>query len=268
MIKAPVVLVSLLLGTMVTAQVPRNHDIPLRNWPAPLYWQPSPSGTEAATRGLRLGIHAFQAATLTTGPMVFIAITPCRVVDTRTSQMFPFPFGAPGLTSGAARTFPILLSPQCEVPGTAQAYSFNVTVVPPGALGYLKLYPHGQPEPNAVTLDDLLGTIVNNAVILPAGAPGRRRGCRTEWNTDLVIDMNGYYVPLNLVGLGNGNTALGIGALSSLTTGVSDTAIGQGALGGNTGGSDNTAIGLGTLDNNISGSNNGRGRKFRRRQHN
>ena len=37
------ILVSFLLGTVLTAQVTRNHDVALKNWPAPLYWQPSPA---------------------------------------------------------------------------------------------------------------------------------------------------------------------------------------------------------------------------------
>ena len=39
-------LVSFSLSAALTAQVTRNRDIPLKNWPAPLYWQPSPAETE------------------------------------------------------------------------------------------------------------------------------------------------------------------------------------------------------------------------------
>src|SRR5208282_2693535 len=62
------------------------------------------------------------------------------------------------------------------------------------------------------------------------------------------------------VGLGGGlvssNTALGIGALASNTTGSSNTAIGNGVLTLNTYGSDNTGVGLSALASNINGFHN------------
>ena len=34
------------LGTVLTAQVAPGHDVPLKNWAAPLYWQPSQAASE------------------------------------------------------------------------------------------------------------------------------------------------------------------------------------------------------------------------------
>ena len=47
--------------------------------------------------------------------------------------------------------------------------------------------------------------------------------------TDIVIDINGYYVPDGYVPTGTLNTAVG-GGLYSNTTGTQNTAVGQGAL--------------------------------------
>jgi hypothetical protein len=251
-------LVSFFLGPVLneaTAQVVRKHDIALRNWSAPRYWQPSQA----------------QASSLTTSPMVFVAMSPCRVVDTRASQGFPGPFGPPSLSPGPVRNFPIQSSTKCTIPAEAEAYSFNVTVVPPGSLGYLIMWPQGQTQPNIVTLDDITGDIRNNAAIVPAGTPNGGVSAVVNGNTDLVIDINGYYAPVNMSGSGhnvavgfdalpnnNGydNTALGYNALFNNTSGELNAAIGSQALYSNTTGSDNTAIGDMALFNNTTGSGN------------
>ena len=41
----------------------------------------------------------------------------------------------------------------CEPPATAQAYVFNATVVPTGALGYLTLWPDGATEAAGLDLE-------------------------------------------------------------------------------------------------------------------
>ena len=78
------ILVSFALSAALTAQVTRNHDIPLKNWAAPLYWQPSQAESEAARgeTGLVDPASSPEAAT-PAGSLVFVAMTPCRVVDTR-----------------------------------------------------------------------------------------------------------------------------------------------------------------------------------------
>ena len=57
-------------------------------------------------------------AAAASGGLRFIAVTPCRVADTRSSQGFPAPFGAPSLVGNSSRNFPIQLSP-CGIPATA-----------------------------------------------------------------------------------------------------------------------------------------------------
>jgi hypothetical protein len=133
------VLVVDVLSLSLTAQ-PVQNAVPLKNWPAPMYWQASQDETRVATGkgGAEFGraVSPAAASTTTSSPLVFVAMTPCRVVDTRTSQMFAAPFGPPGLSSGGSRSFPIQSSSLCPTPAGAQAYSFNVTLIPPGSLGY------------------------------------------------------------------------------------------------------------------------------------
>jgi hypothetical protein len=80
------------------------------------------------------------------------------------------------------------------VPADAQAYSLNFTAVPKASLGYLTAWPAGQSQPLAASLNALTGAITANAVILPAGANGAVDVFATD-DTDLVIDINGYFAP-------------------------------------------------------------------------
>ena len=68
-------------------------------------------------------------------PQTFVAINPCRVVDTRNATGA---LGGPILSPGT-RDFPIL-SGSCNIPNTAVAYSINVTAIPAGHLSYLAIY--------------------------------------------------------------------------------------------------------------------------------
>ena len=132
-----------LTGGVLIAQATRDHDVALKNWPTPLYWQPSESEADEWHAKMDPAIRppSPEAAT-PAGSLVFVAMTPCRVVDTRTGQGFTGAFGPPSLAGGLpVRTIPIQSSSACSIPSIAQAYSFNVTVVPQGTLGFLTLYP-------------------------------------------------------------------------------------------------------------------------------
>jgi hypothetical protein len=129
----------------------------------------------------------------------FYPLTPCRVADTRQADG---PLGGPSLTAAKERDFPILSS-ACGIPGTAQAYSLNVTAVPPAtgdALDYLAVWPQGEVQPVVSTLNNFTGTIVANAAIVPAGTKGGVAVYPTN-ATNLVIDVNGYFAAPGTGGL-------------------------------------------------------------------
>ena len=84
----------------------------------------------------------FVPAGSTTSALAFYPITPCRITDTRKSNGA---FGSPSLTALGTRDFPINQS-ACGIPASAQAYSLNFTVVPPGTLAYLTVWPAGRPS--------------------------------------------------------------------------------------------------------------------------
>jgi hypothetical protein len=143
-----------------------------------------------------LDINGYFAPPDVPSGLAFYPLPPCRIFDSRnaTGQL-----GGPALVNGSTRTIPVLQSP-CNVPLVAQAYSLNATVVPNGALGYLTLWPAGQNRPTVSTLNALEGSIVANAAIIPAGQDGAI-SAYVAGNTDLVLDINGYFAPAGPGGL-------------------------------------------------------------------
>jgi hypothetical protein len=129
--------------------------------------------------------------------LAFYPVTPCRVADTRGPGG---PLGGPALVGNATRTFPVRTA--CGLPPTAQAYSLNLTVVPgAGSVGYLTGWPTGQPQPFVASLNSVKpGEITANAAILPAGTSGDVNIFVTD-NTDLIIDINGYFAAPGAGGL-------------------------------------------------------------------
>jgi hypothetical protein len=130
------------------------------------------------------------------GAYAFYPLPPCRVADTRNATG---PLGGPYLAGGQSRTFPILLS-TCNAPSSAKAYAVSFTAVPRGSLGYLTVWPTGQTQPRVSTLNAGTGTVTAAAAIVPAGTGGSFDAFASN-DTDLVVDINGYFAPPGAGGL-------------------------------------------------------------------
>jgi hypothetical protein len=128
--------------------------------------------------------------------LAFFPLPPCRVADTRSN---PGQLGGPFLTGNQERSFPVRSSP-CGIPATAQAYSLNFTAIPRGTLGYITTWPTGSARPVVSTLNALGGQITANAAIVPAGTGGNIDVYAAN-DTDLAIDINGYFAPAGAGGL-------------------------------------------------------------------
>lgn len=178
------ILTLLVVAALVPAglsQQVRPESVPLRNWPVQKQSNQSASVLDSSTNPSNL---------------VFVAITPCRLVDTRagsdgsgkTGQ-----FGPPSLVAGQARIF-LIPESNCGVPA-ASAYSLNfVSVTPPGqSVGWIAAWPDDQPFPGTVILNAVQGGVVSNSTVVTAGTDGGIQVLATD-PADLVIDMNGYYV--------------------------------------------------------------------------
>src|ERR1022692_4673314 len=185
-----------------------NADLPISTWQAPAFWDASSAHRDPLDR------EKFQAARPTpeaasgtplSNSMAFVAIVPCRLVDTRGFTGESGAFGPPAMNASETRTIPVLSNTRCNIPSTAQAYSLNFTVVPTGSLSFLTAWPTGNPPtPTVSILNDLLGTLLANAAVVPSGTSGSIDVFVTD-TTQVIIDVNGYYAPQ--FSLANGTAA-------------------------------------------------------------
>jgi hypothetical protein len=224
------------------------QEIP--NWPAPPFWQ-GPTRPSAPDRPDGERVRGTFSAP---DRLPFVAITPCRVMDTRGGGQTGA-FGPPTFAANEARNVPIPSHPVCTgIPSSAGAYSLNITVTNTGAspFGFIKAWPQGATEPNVSTLNwSSAGQTVANAAVVPASFSGItiRSG---NASADVIIDINGYYS----YGPGVGNVALGIAALANNTSGTDNVATGILAAVANTTGSSNTAVGAFALESASTANNN------------
>ncbi len=234
------------------------------DWPAPPSWSPpaQPASVPEREGGLRTeGLGAMAAS-----PLPFVSITPCRVADTR-GNGFTGAFGPPALVgNGPARTFNIPAGPCPGIPDSAGAYSINVAAILPASDGFMTVFPTGAAQPTSSDLNFLGGEVTSNAIVAPAGGGGAI-SIFVNVSTQMILDINGYYAASgvganntflglnagNLTMVGDLNTGIGRGALSSNTSGNFNTATGAFALQLNTTGDDNTADGEGALNKNGAG---------------
>jgi hypothetical protein len=234
------------------------------NWPAPPNWSPpaQPDSVKELEGGLtREGVRA-----LSTSPLPFVSIAPCRVADTR-GNGFTGAFGPPALVgNGPARTFNIPAGPCPGIPANAGAYSINVAAILPASDGFMTVFPAGAAQPTSSDLNFLGGEVISNAIVAPAGTGGGI-SIFVNVSTQMILDINGYYAPAgpsnfntflglnagNFTMTGDFNTGVGRSTLSSNTTGTFNTATGAFALQLNTTGDDNTATGEAALNKNTTG---------------
>jgi uncharacterized repeat protein (TIGR03803 family) len=122
-------------------------------------------------------------ATPGTGGMQLYPVTPCRVIDTRSGGGPPF---SGELTVNVAGS-------TCAPSVNAQAYVLNATVIPSGRLGFLTLWPNGQPQPNVSTLNAPDGAVSSNMAIVPTmnGSIDAYASALTQ----LILDISGYFAP-------------------------------------------------------------------------
>jgi uncharacterized repeat protein (TIGR01451 family) len=118
------------------------------------------------------------------GGLSLFPLSPCRVLDTRNpAGSQPFNGAINVDVTGSA----------CPVPASAQAFVLNATVVPPGPLGFLTLWPQGATQPTVSTLNAIDGTITSNMAIVPT-----TNGSISVFGanpTHLVLDISAYFAP-------------------------------------------------------------------------
>ncbi|MBK9063217.1 MAG: tail fiber domain-containing protein [Acidobacteria bacterium] len=183
-------------------------DPPVRHWEAPPYWrQPSAEPGREALAG---------RAALAGGPtaLPFIALPPCRVIDTRGNA----PLTGGFLPPATVRSYTV--TGVCGIPASAQALSLNAVVVHPTGPGFLTLYPQGGAFPPVSTLNFLGNDVIVNAAVVPISVSGGISMALGVSGGDVILDVNGYYAPtptvtsLNTL---NGDVTLAAGTNVTLT---------------------------------------------------
>jgi hypothetical protein len=160
-----------------------DDAIPLANWPVP--------GTSTTT-------HRFQvkATADLDGPLIFVPVTPCRVVDTRNANGT---FGGPIFASGETRSYTVPSGPCTGIPTGVEAFSLNFSVTQTSAGGFLTAWPAGTTQPGVANLTWFAASQTLSAASIVAAASGGAISVYAAQSTHVIIDINGYF-------LGNGNT--------------------------------------------------------------
>jgi hypothetical protein len=161
----------------------------IRNWSAPPYWSvPVRARVPEESDGLRTEA----AEVLPTAPVPFVAIVPCRIVDTR-GNGFTGAYGPPALAGGAtARAFNVPAGPCPGIPADAAAFSINIGAILPAADGFLTAYPTGGTLPTVSNVNFLANEVIANAAVIGAGTSGSI-SIFVNVTTHVIVDINGYY---------------------------------------------------------------------------
>jgi hypothetical protein len=183
----------LVAGGLSAQRVPEASAIP--NWAVPATWSPSQASG---------GIHTM---TDISDAIPFVAIEPCRIADTRAINGFGGQAGGPIIPSNTTRTFQISGTPTVvpappngcaanAIPASAEAVSFQFTIVSPSADGNLIAWDGGT-IPQVSVLNWPAGTVaLGNGTIVPLSAAGVlsvRLNMAAGQSAHLVIDVNGYF---------------------------------------------------------------------------
>jgi hypothetical protein len=128
-----------------------------------------------------LDVNGYFAPPATDGLSLY-TVTPCRVLDTRSSS---------GAFNGTLAVS--VHGSSCAPPATAQAYVLNATVVPPGVMRYLTLWPDGGAQPYVSTLNSYDGAITSNMAVVPTINGGV--DAFSSDLTQLIFDISGYFAP-------------------------------------------------------------------------
>jgi len=131
---------------------------------------------------LIIDINGYFAAPGGQNALSLYPTAPCRVLDTRQN----------GGSFMGEKTVNVAGS-VCGPPSNAEAYIFNATIVPPGRMPYLTLWPHGEGEPVVSTLNAYDGFITSNMAIVPTNDGSI--DAYAAGLTQLILDISGYFAP-------------------------------------------------------------------------
>jgi hypothetical protein len=130
-----------------------------------------------------------------------VAIAPIRVVDTRSGV------GVSGLLQ-AGQTVTLELAGTNGIPATATAAMLNVTVVGGTAPSFLVLFPSGNARPSSSSVNWSDSRAVANALTVGIGSDQKIAIYNEAGTVQVIVDVQGYIVPADLVAGAKGDTGL------------------------------------------------------------
>ncbi|MFC7491263.1 MULTISPECIES: FlgD immunoglobulin-like domain containing protein [unclassified Knoellia] len=146
-------------------------------------------GSALDTDGVSTSITGSIAVTGAVVADKYVALTPARLVDTRSGT------GAPKAPVGSGKEIAVQVTGEGGVPTTGvSSVVLNVTAVAPTAGGYATIYPSGTSRPTASNINYAQGATIANQVIVKVGADGKAR-LFTSAATNVIVDVAGYYPP-------------------------------------------------------------------------
>jgi SpoIID/LytB domain protein len=121
-------------------------------------------------------------------PARFAPVTPTRVLDTRSGV------GTVAAPLAATCTMALTVPLSTGVPANATAVALNITATQATAPGFLTVYPCGEPQPTASSVNYVPGQDVANMTTVLLGAGGQI--CVYAMSTvHVVVDVLGWYGP-------------------------------------------------------------------------
>ena len=128
------------------------------------------------------------------GGLGFTGVAPQRLLDTRNG------IGDKGGRFQPGDDRALKVAGVAGIPADAQSVVVNITSGSPTGIGFVTAYPDGQARPNASNLNVNPGQTRPNLAVVKVGTDGKIRLAAFETDTDLMVDVFGYY------GSGGGRT--------------------------------------------------------------
>jgi len=120
----------------------------------------------------------------------FTSVAPARVLDSRPAGPQVGPYGTPW---GPGQIRDVTVAGFAGVPAGADAVVVNVTVTDATAGGYMTVWPAGQPQPTASSLNWAAGQTLANAVTVKVGAGGKVSVFNAAGSIEVLVDVVGFF---------------------------------------------------------------------------
>jgi hypothetical protein len=139
-------------------------------------------------------LQAMASSSDIAAPAVFVATTPCRLLDTRPAPLNVGSRVTPLGPNSTYTTTVIGTNGNCVLPDDAASLVMNVTVTNPSASSYLTVYSPTVARPTTSSLNWTAASAdVANAVTASVSPSGEISFYNNRGTTDLVADVVGYY---------------------------------------------------------------------------